>query len=343
MHKNPASNKTQVDFKVGNAHVLAAWFVAQHGLQALARWLTLGMVVGLAFQTGNYRLDESLLTGKNGGEPLDATRSDAYFALNMLAFDKCTALRDVVPCVETVLHGAPRAHNRTNGVDMGVGGVVVPSSYEIVERHSLASLKALAKAVEGAAGTSSAAERAPRGGRFIVLDWLTMPQSAATVSMMEAAGLAGRACFSREQLVDACGYLATGWAAMLRALGDAFDTLECEVAAQLNSPAFIATSNAHLGLNVSGAVQLTSDQILELAAAINPDSPGQSAGWLHSPMPLNLFNTFFARTLAEEQFHGIVHMVVVNTQPQFTFNPSVVGGVHWFLAAWLINPAADVD
>ena len=56
MHKNPASNKTQVDIKVGNAHVLAAWFVAHHGLQALSRWLTLSTVIGFAIQTGNYRL-----------------------------------------------------------------------------------------------------------------------------------------------------------------------------------------------------------------------------------------------------------------------------------------------
>ena len=128
MHKNPASNKTQVDFKVGNAHVLAVWFVAHHGLQALTRWLTLSTVIGLAIQTGNYRLDESLLTGKNGGEPLDATRSDAYFALSVLQFEGCADLCDLVPCIETVLHGAAREHSQTNGYDGGMGGLVIPST-----------------------------------------------------------------------------------------------------------------------------------------------------------------------------------------------------------------------
>ena len=67
MNKNPTANRTQLDFKVGNAHVLAAWVIAQHGLQVLSRWMTLSIVIGLALQTGNYRLDESMLLGKNGG------------------------------------------------------------------------------------------------------------------------------------------------------------------------------------------------------------------------------------------------------------------------------------
>ena len=46
-------------------------------------------------------------------------------------------------------------------------------------------------------------------------------------------------------------------------------------------------------------IKLTSDQIIALAAAINPDGAGASAAWLHSPMPINLFQAFFARTCVE--------------------------------------------
>ena len=78
---------------------------------------------------------------------------------------------------------------------------------------------------------------------------------------------------------------------MLRSLGDTFDS---SVAEQLNTPNVINMANKHLGISGPGAKKLTSDQILALAAAINPDGAGTSAAWLHSPMPINLFNAFFA-------------------------------------------------
>ena len=344
MNKNPTANRMQLDFKVGNTHVLAAWVIAQHGLQVLSRWMTLSIVIGLALQTGNYRLDESMLVGKSGGEPMSFARSDAFFTLSMyayVAFSNHTTLRDLVPCIDTILHGGPRAHCRTNGVDMGLGNVMVPSTYEMVERHSLATLKALAADVRGKVGQNTE-PKASRGGNFIVLDWLSMPQTQQTMMMMQSAGLSGRSCLSYDQLVDACGYLATGWAAMLHSLGAAFHTLECTTAAQLNSHVFIATANTHLRLGKSTtAVKLTGDQIIELATAINPDGAGQSPAWLHSPMPINLFNVFFARTCAEERYHGVVHIVVVNTDAQFSFDVSVETGIHWFLAAWYINPVDE--
>ena len=116
---------------------------------------------------------------------------------------------------------------------------------------------------------------------------------------------------------------------MLRSLGAAFHTLECNTAAQLNSPIFISTANTHLRLgNYTTAVKLTGDQIIELATAINPDGAGLSPSWLHSPMPINLFNVFFARTCAEEPYHGVVHIVVVNIDAQFSFDVSVESGIH---------------
>ena len=343
MNKNPGANRTQFDFKVGNAHVLAAWFIAQHNLEVISGWLTLAMTIALALQTGNYRVDESVLVGKNGGEPMDATRSDAYFALTMYAFHNSTSLNEYVPCIETVLHGAPREHCRSNGCDLGLGNFVVPSTYEMVNRHSLGTLKALAAAVRGKTRPDDSPRTSPRGGRFIVLDWLSFPQSRETVTMMETAGLNGRACLSRDQLVDACGYLATGWGAMLRSLGDAFDSLECSVAEQLNVPNFIKTANEKLRISGPSAIKLTSDQIIALAAAINPDGAGTGAAWLHSPMPINLFQAFFARTCVEEQFQGTIHMVIVNTDAQYSMDLTTESGVHWFLAAWYVNPSEDAD
>ena len=343
MNKNPGANRTQLEFKVGNTHVLAAWFIAQHGLEVLSGWLTLAITIALAVQTGNYRVDESVLVGKNGGEPMVAARSDAYFALTMRAFQNGTSLSELVPCIETVLHGTPRDHCHTNGVDMGWGNFVVPSTYEMVHRHSLATLKALAANVNGKMRPNESNRPAPQGGRFMVLDWLSFPQSRDTISKMEAAGLAGRACLSRDQIVDACGYLATGWAAMLHSLGDTFDAMDCSLAEQLNTPTFVEMANGRLNIAGSGAVKLTSDQIVALAAAINPDGQGQGAAWLHSPMPINLFNAFFHRTCVEERFHGIVHLVVVNTDAQFSLDLTTESGVHWYLAAWYVNPAQDAD
>ena len=65
MNKNPAANRTQLEFKVGNTHVRAAWFIAQHNLEVISGWLTLSMTIAMALQTGNYRVDESVLVGKN--------------------------------------------------------------------------------------------------------------------------------------------------------------------------------------------------------------------------------------------------------------------------------------
>ena len=60
-------------------------------------------------------------------------------------------------------------------------------------------------------------------------------------------------------------------------------------------------------------------------------------------MPINLFNAFFHRTCVEERFHGIVHLVVVNTDAQFSLDLTTESGVHWYLAAWYVNPAQDAD
>ena len=109
----------------------------------------------------------------------------------------------------------------------------MPSTHEMVNYHSLTTLKALAANVKNVVDPG-AKTTAHKGGRFLVLDWLSFPESRETVDMMQAAGLNGRQCFERSQLPDACGYLATGWAALLHRQGDAFDQVECNEAGTLN-------------------------------------------------------------------------------------------------------------
>jgi len=106
-------------------------------------------------------------------------------------------------------------------------------------------------------------------------------------------------------------------------LGPQLHRLQCR--ALLLSPAFDELGNhkqprARPPWDRSRSVGRSCEWQAKLAAAINPDGQGQGAAWLHSPMPINLFNAFFHRTCVEERFHGIVHLVVVNTDAQFSLD-----------------------
>ena len=83
---------------------------------------------------------------------------------------------------------------------------------------------------------------------------------------------------------------------------------------------------------------LTGDEIIELITADNPDSLGVRPTWLSGPGPLNYFYTFFAQTLASSAHHGRVHIMVVNTAKDTGVAPPTMGGVHWFVVAWYIEP-----
>ena len=129
---------------------------------------------------------------------------------------------------------------------------------------------------------------------------------------------------------------------MLRTLGADFQSLECDTAASINSPLFLAQSNLHLDLSpIAGddtAEWLNGEQIIELATALNPDRAGTSPSWLYSPSPLNFWRTRFVETVTDERQHGRVHLMVVNSEAQYTLTDEV-GGRHWFAVAWWINPA----
>ena len=59
--------------------------------------------------------------------------------------------------------------------------------------------------------------------------------------------------------------------------------------------------------------------------------------WLSGPMPYNMFETFFASTIAHNQA-GRIYICVVNSESQLTLKPS---GYHWFTVAWQVAPADE--
>ena len=79
--KTPWKAKSELRFECGNYHPLAKWFIAEHNLMSIVSVMSLAIVVALAISTGSYALDEMIITGKNGGMPLDPSRSDALFTI----------------------------------------------------------------------------------------------------------------------------------------------------------------------------------------------------------------------------------------------------------------------
>ena len=75
-----------------------------------------------------------------------------------------------------------------------------------------------------------------RRGRFWIGDFLSFPASAQAAATAVSAGLVGNTCFAANQLPNACGYNAAGWAMRLNRLGsDHFHELTCDEAAAVNS------------------------------------------------------------------------------------------------------------
>ena len=351
--KSPWADKTQLKWDCGNYHPLSKWCLANWNLQLIAKQMSLAIVMALSFTTESYMIDEMIITGKNGGVPLDPIRSDALFVLETALPGDLPFGPELVALVETVMYGAARNHSRLNGV-VGPNGIVMPSTYEIVNGfgaglNTLDSLQTVC---------SQMAEEAPlrvtdapvacvseRGGRFWVSDRLSFPHSSEARDMFTAAGLIGQACLATDQVPNMCGHLCAGAANMLHELGNNFDQLGCDAVAALNTPVFALTSNLLLNIPGNVATQLYSEEILALAARLQaaPDgvSPGNDdVGWMHSPVPLNYFKSFFARTVVEKRYHGTVHVMAVNTDAQYSIH-TAVSGTHWFLCAWFIEPEPE--
>ena len=109
---------------------------------------------------------------------------------------------------------------------------------------------------------------APRGGRFLIVDFLASRQSSEAALVMETAGLAGTKLFSLGQVPNACGHLSAIWACEARSLGDQFHTFDMMNAAFYNTVEQIEPLNAMLpssGMTHETTRWLLGDEILSLA------------------------------------------------------------------------------
>jgi hypothetical protein len=143
MNKTPHKGTKQVDFTNGNLHTLATWFVDTHKIGRLRAALTLPIIVAYALSTNNYRIDETIITGKNGGVAMAAARSEALMQLNLgLGTEPSTS----IPLIETILYGSvqrsvaagePRPEPRT-----------MPTTDQLARWFDLAAAKALCAELE---------------------------------------------------------------------------------------------------------------------------------------------------------------------------------------------------
>ena len=269
-------------FKPGNIFPLAAWFIVQHGLSLLKKFLFPEVVVAYALQTSRYSFDESVLSGKNGGHVMDAHRAHAYFRL--LTDPEA---RKNVTLVATVLYGQAQNQEWNDTLleeEARVKGLPTPA--EIALCYDLDRAKALCNG-KRAAPIAAAEKPIQRHGRAIVLDFLSMSASADAAKLMRDAGLHVTTRFAFSQLPNLCGYLSAGWAVMLRALGLDFAELDMATAAAINTPPFAHQQNTKLDIDDPRAIWLSDDQILKLAHIDNPDQPNTPPTWLHGPAPIN--------------------------------------------------------
>jgi len=108
-----------------------------------------------------------------------------------------------------------------------------------------------------------------------------------------------------------------------------------EAADAINTRDYPVQQNPKIGKNAASTEWLNGDEILALIAADNPDGPDTPADWIYGPSNLDYFYTFFAQTMASPAHRGIVHIMIVNTG--LAQGPTM-GGVHWFVVAWIIDP-----
>ena len=181
--------------------------------------------------------------------------------------------------------------------------------------------------------------------RYLVVDFLSSTQAATTEAMFIADGGIGSSCLRTDQLIDACGYVATGAALAADGAGpDLFSTLECIDVGEGNTAQFIKDANRRLGITPADeAVKLWGEQMLQLASELDgrtgPDTP-----WLHTPMPMATFRGFYRETLVNPLYHDTLQIVIVNTVEGVSASSSRLrtgAGDHWFLAAWLISSRDD--
>ena len=328
INKTPLKKiEKQVAFKVNNLFILAAWFVAHHGLQPIARALTMPLVVAYALSTQRYRLDDTFVTGRTGAS-LDRPRTDAFFHLAMTGGS--LSVPELVPLVETVLFGS---NATTPNPDAPAPIPGVPSTAELVAQYSLERARCLCSSLQ-----EQEQESEKRTGRAVVIDYMNFVESTAVAHTMHDAGLAVSTLFSRTQATPyQCGHNAAGWVCMLRALGLDFQSITHDMVSTLNIAQYPRTQNPRIGKDAEDQTWLLGDEIVALVDLDNPDGPGTHNTWLKGPCPLNFFYTYFAQSLKSS--HSVdVNIMVVNTVKDNGVPTNTTIGVHWFVVAWYLDP-----
>ena len=184
-----------------------------------------------------------------------------------------------------------------------------------------------------------------RKGNYLVADMGAASGTAARAAlMMLETGLAGSELLSHDQLPNTCAYNSANWA-MDNTPASANWEMTMERIREYNTPAFVQLGNADIGIDSTVARLLTGDNILRIVSVNNPDGAGQAPSWMAPPGPINLYESYFRRTLLDPQEHGVVHIMVVNETPVFDItenaNSADMPGSHWFLAAWFIEPEQE--
>ena len=355
MNKVPGNARKQLDITVGNLFTITPWFISEHGLMALHQYISLALTVSWALATTRYRLDESVIAGKNGGLPLDPVRSAALFKLSVMPRSALQDINRTLPLVQNVLHAKTSECDTTD--DDYCWANNLPTCTEL-HTYSLDQAKAwcVANARHDSCAQAAAcaddetqeaelASQTSRNGRAVVIDFFSNPSSMAARHLFAEAGLEVNSLFSRNQLPMACGYLSAAWACALRERGDeTFFDYTLEDAATFNHPAYIQQVNTHilnrphLGTTADPSM-LTGEDVIRIVTTCNPDRSDRTRGakWFSSPMPMNFFESRVAETVANPSKHGKTHFVVVNTERQTRLS-NTIGGIHWFLTAWYIEP-----
>ena len=188
--------------------------------------------------------------------------------------------------------------------------------------------------------------------RYLVVDFSSSMQAQTTVAMFVGDGGLGSSCLRTDQLLDACGYVATAAAVAADDAGpDLFSTLECPDVDAGNEGTFIEEANIILDIlddngNVEeDAVWLFDRQMIELAGQLD-GHPIPEPAWLAPPMPMAAFRNFYARTLIVPSEHDRLHIAIVNTIEGASASVSSQqssAGQHWFMAAWLVSRRDDAS
>ena len=154
----------------------------------------------------------------------------------------------------------------------------LPTPHELRESYNLEKAKALCTTLPPSLD-AVVLPRAPQGGRFLVVDFLSVRASRDAIAVLEGMGLVGTSLLSHDQIDNnICGHLSAAWACAVHALGQDFTTFSMEAANAFNTDEFATEATATLRMPQVG--WLLGDQILELATAHNPDGEGQDPGWL---------------------------------------------------------------